>query len=146
MRNEKNTISMFATANPTDKWVVAIDGFFRYADSKEKAEEIYNLAMKGTDGHIEESRFWSIDIIPPNHYPRYINDYQPEGGIVDVTTRKPIDLIGYIQKNQKRYYPERKDVLATTTAKQRLADAKEDLMVLLGLAQSTNWRLNRVKF
>jgi hypothetical protein len=136
---------MFATANPTDKWVVAIDGFFCYADSKEKAEEIYNLAMKGTDGHIEESGFGSIDIIPPHHYPRYINDYQPEGGIADVTTRTPIDLIGYIQKEQKRQYYERKDVLATTTAKQRLADAKEDLMVLLGISATTDWRLNRVK-
>jgi len=144
MRNSKNIISMFATQNPTDKYVVAIDGFFCYAESKTEADSIYDSAMKGSDGYIENSSFWSIDIIPPHHYPRYINNYQPKGGIVDVTKRHPIDLIGYIRKNQKRYYSERKDVLATTTARQRLAEAKEDLMVILGIAATTDWRKNRV--
>lgn len=144
MRNSKNTISMFATQNPTDKYVVAIDDFFCYADSKAEAESIYNMAMTGSDGHIDNSCFGSIEIIPPRHYPRYINDYQPEGGIVDVTTRHPIDLIGYIQSNQKRYYSERKDVLATSTAKQRLAEAKEDFMAALGMSATTDWRKNRV--
>lgn len=147
MRNNQNTISMFATSNPTEKYVVAIDGYFCYTNTKDVAEEIYNLAMHGSDGYIDNTPWGSIDIIPPHHYPKYINGYQPDGGIVDVTTRTPIDLVGYIKKNDVRLINKihRKDVLATTTAKQRLAEAKEDLMVLLGMSQAADWRKNRVK-
>ena len=45
MRNRKNTISMFATQNPTDKYVVAIDGFFCYANSKTEAELMRRLSI-----------------------------------------------------------------------------------------------------
>lgn len=147
MRNNQNTISMFATSNPTEKYVVAIDGFFCFADTKADAEKIYDMAMRDSDGYIDNTPWGSIDIIPPHHYPKYINGYQPEGGIVDVTTRTPIDLLGYIKKNDSRLINKmrRNDVLVTTTAKQRLAEAKEDLMVLLGMSQSADWRKNRVK-
>lgn len=139
---------MFATSNPTEKYVVAIDGFFCFADTKADAEKIYDMAMRDSDGYIDNTHFGSIDIIPPHHYPTYINGYTPEGGIVDVTTRHPIDLVSYIKINDARFTAKvhaRKDILATTTAKQRLAEAKEDLMVLLGMSQAADWRKNRFK-
>lgn len=122
MRNETNTISMFATRNPTDKWVVAINGFFTFANSEVEADDIYYGAV-GKDEDIENSPFGSIAVIPPHHEPTFINGYVPDGGIVDVTTRRPIDLIGFIRKAKSRKSL-KDDDLGKTTPAQRLADLR----------------------
>ncbi len=84
-------ITMFATANDTDVYVLAVDGYFGYVTRQQ--------AIRGYDmiGDIENSPFGSAQILPPRYQPiDHWGKDMSEGR--KVSDYAPIDIIEYIQK------------------------------------------------
>lgn len=87
-------IKMFATDNPTDKLVLAIDGFFGYI-TKEQGDTF--LATIGKEC-IDSTEFGSWQIIPPGHRCEYISGTRESHGVVQCTDIQPIDILDYAKK------------------------------------------------
>lgn len=63
-------ISMFATANPTDKWAVCVDGMYGLYDDEAEALTVYNTTggYDGDDG-AAGTPFGSAQFLPPHYVP-----------------------------------------------------------------------------
>ena len=131
---------MFHTVNPTDKYIIAIDSDIAIlCNHKDRACAIYNQVSS-----IEESYFGAIRMVPPRHIDS--NIYGEIASISILDGRKIVND-DYITKNTARCnarYAGRNDLLTTTTIQSRLADAKRDLLALLGLTSTHDWRANRI--
>ena len=86
---------MFATDNPTNKYVLAVDGFFGYV-TKDQADATFDSIE-----HIDDSAFGSIEIIPPGYQCEYI-DARENYDVVSVVDYQPIDIINYTEKKADR--------------------------------------------
>jgi hypothetical protein len=87
-------ISMFATENDTDKWVVAVDGYFGLFDTEKEADQVYEM--------IKSKYNWynSAQIIEPQHK---ISDTW-SGELPDkISLHTPIDIKDYIIRMKDRF-------------------------------------------
>lgn len=87
--NPDYTIPNFSTNNPTDNYVVSVDGYFAYCNSLDEAVKIHNQLCDDPDGTVDitETVFDCAEIIHPhsiadNHQdPNLVNsvitDYKP---------------------------------------------------------------------
>jgi hypothetical protein len=112
-------IDMFATANDTDQFAVAVDARFGLFASKGAAVAAYESITKPGQ-HFDDSPFGACQLLPPGYVPMH---YDGD----DMTTcrlseRQPIDIAGYIAKRPARR-PSQRFVEPPTTA-QRLADSR----------------------
>lgn len=88
-------IKMFATANDTDVYVLAIDGYFGYL-TRSQAYSAYEKI-----GYIDDSPFGSAQVLPPQYYPKdYQGNDMHEGR--KVSDFMPIDILDYINKKLAR--------------------------------------------
>ncbi len=120
MRHSATKIKMFGTHNDTDKWVVAVDGWFGLFSTLKQANTAYDIVGgdEGSDG-LAETPFGSAQIMPPHHIIKFRDGYAPDGGFDYISKHKPIDIVGYIRKQwtkMKSYSP----TTELKTAKQRL--------------------------
>lgn len=90
----KTKIEMFATANDTNKTILAIDGYFGFVTDSE-AEECLNI-------QIDNSCFGSMWIIDPMHTPINVFDKSDMSEGRKISQYRPIDIIDYFQKRQIR--------------------------------------------
>lgn len=132
---------MFHNTNPTNKYLVAIDSDIAILfDDKSQALAAYNQVQS-----IEESPFGAMCFMIPHQVDKNIYGDVAE---VSILFDRKIVNVDYIEKHTDRRnkrYAGRKDVLATSTAKQRLTDAKVDFMAALGFKSVVDWRKNRAK-
>lgn len=102
----RNKIKMFATANDTDQFVVAVDGYIQLFPTAAEAEACYAMINPGP-GHFDNSGYGSCDFLVPGHRP--INRLAKQLGEKEDMTQclvsevQPIDLIGYLSKHNKRF-------------------------------------------
>lgn len=61
MTNNRAKIKMFAVNNNTDKWLVAIDGYFQLFDDENAAKQLYDKYPC-----IDDSAFGSMMFLPPH--------------------------------------------------------------------------------
>lgn len=87
---------MFATINDTNKWAVAIDGYYQLFDSKNDADNFYESSIPE---YIEDSCFGSAMILPPQYIPKFIDGTIPTCRLSDC---HPINLVDYVSKSQER--------------------------------------------
>ena len=80
---KSNQIPMFATANDTDQWAVAVDGFYELFQSEEEARAVYkSLGASPGENGLDDTPFGSAQIL----HPRWrvtsklslLSDYEPE--------------------------------------------------------------------
>lgn len=91
MKTNNYKITMFATANDTDVYVLAVDGYFGYVTRQQ--------AIRGYDmiGDIENSPFGSAQILPPRYQPiDHWGKDMSEGR--KVSDYAPIDILDFIEK------------------------------------------------
>jgi hypothetical protein len=123
MEKSAKILPMFGTENDTNKWAVAVDGYFGLFDDKATAEKVYQSigGYDGADG-LAGTGFSSAQILPPHYKPVYIGGWEPSGGIAKLSEYRAIDIADYIRKRpmrQQRNYTEKERTLAG-----RLADKK----------------------
>ena len=93
-------LSMFATANDTNKWVLAVDGVFGFCESQREANRLFNLI-----GEIGESNFGCCQILPPHYIPMMDAQFAKSlGENSDMTKTKisdhvAIDIEAYINSH-----------------------------------------------
>lgn len=98
-------IKMFATANDTQKFVVAVDGYIQGFESLDEANEVYGLIHP--DCHFDNSGYGSAQILVPGHRP--IDLFKKQAGEpCDMTEMlvsdvQQIDMRGYLTKHVKRW-------------------------------------------
>ena len=112
-------IDMFDTENDTGKWVVAVDGYFGFFDSKDKAQAAMKRAIPD-DMHFDDTVFGSIWIIPPNYKPK--DRWDKSKPLKKISDHKAIDIAGYIKKRPEREWRNFKE--PSTTPKERLQNKK----------------------
>lgn len=118
-RTKTEKINMFGTNNDTDKYVVAVDGYFGVFDNKKDAEKAYNMigGYEGSDG-LAETPFGSAQFMPPKFTMKYRQGFEPREGMDLISKHKPINIVTYIKKKYER--SKRPLDARITTAKQRL--------------------------
>lgn len=109
-------IKVFCTDNPTDRWVLVVDGYFGFFDSEKEVNEIYNQV-----GLIDNSPFGAMEIIPPHYRCEFWNGSR-ESHVVSVVDYTPINITNYIEKNINKVHLSNG---VWQTAKERLLLANE---------------------
>ncbi len=102
----KLKIDMFTTANDTDQWVLAIDGYFGFFKSEQETELALNPI---NDEHFDDSGYGSMQVIAPKTVLMAVNYDKPGNPVESISTClisdvKSIDIAGYILKHADRQY------------------------------------------
>lgn len=112
-------IPMFATANDTVNFAVAVDGKFGFFSSREQALLAYD-SICSPDQHFDDSCFGACQLLPPGYRP--INGLAKPGESREMTRallseHRAIDIADYIAKRPERL---RRRPLPQQTLAQRL--------------------------
>jgi len=90
-------VSGYLTSNPTDFWVLVVDGLFGVFETKAEAEHWHNIACPENEC-IENVAFGSVVLISPRYVARSLGGYDAES----IDPSLAIDIKRYIQKRPER--------------------------------------------
>lgn len=118
---KSNKILMFATANDTGLWAVALDGYYQTFATEQTARAAYISAVGDDSVAIEETGFGSAQLLSPRW-----SSAATCLGHASLSTYQPIDLLNYIavtKSGQRRRHAA--GIAAGATPAQRLAAKRE---------------------